>query len=157
MSGGAHPQLGTTVPRTTVRSPRKLNHCLSLTSDQYNILTPRLCGLMVRRWRLIGHFPILYYPQLGMSLRGHPTSSVSQLHSSLLQVAHVHADTRRQDRTFRAWKRHTEVMLVREKGGGRTWPQLCTPERARDYSGRCRRLARHWGTGSAIHLTRHPS
>jgi hypothetical protein len=31
-----------------------------LTPDQYNILTPRLCGLMVRRWRLIGHFPILY-------------------------------------------------------------------------------------------------
>jgi hypothetical protein len=25
--------------------------------------TPRLCGLMVRRWRLIGHFPILYCPQ----------------------------------------------------------------------------------------------
>jgi hypothetical protein len=28
--------------RTTVRSPRKFDHCLTLTSDQYNILTPRL-------------------------------------------------------------------------------------------------------------------
>jgi hypothetical protein len=41
--------------RTTVRSERKLD--LSLTSDKYNILTPRLCGLMVRRWRLIWLFP----------------------------------------------------------------------------------------------------
>ena len=30
---------------------------------------------MVRRWRLIGHFPILYYPQLEVPLRGHLTSS----------------------------------------------------------------------------------
>jgi hypothetical protein len=28
----------------------------------YNILTPRLCDLMVRRWRLIGYFLILYNP-----------------------------------------------------------------------------------------------
>jgi hypothetical protein len=47
-------------PRTSVRSPRKPNHCLSLTSVKYNILTPRLCGLMVRRWRLIDYFFILY-------------------------------------------------------------------------------------------------
>jgi hypothetical protein len=40
-------------PPLPFRSPRKLDHCLSLTSDQYSI--PRLCGLMVRRWRLIGY------------------------------------------------------------------------------------------------------
>jgi hypothetical protein len=28
----------------------------------FNVLTPRLCDLMVRRWRLIGYFPILNYP-----------------------------------------------------------------------------------------------
>ena len=52
------------------RSPRKPNHCLSLTPDQYNIWTPRLCGLMVRRWPLIGYFPILYYPQPSARTRG---------------------------------------------------------------------------------------
>ena len=26
------------------------------------IFTPRLCGLMARRWLLIGHFPVLYNP-----------------------------------------------------------------------------------------------
>jgi hypothetical protein len=41
-------------PRTTFRSPRKTNHCLSLTSDQYNILTA--LPMMVRRWRLIALF-----------------------------------------------------------------------------------------------------
>jgi hypothetical protein len=61
-----HPQetIGSQLPhpRTTVRSPRKPNHCLSLTSDQYNILTPRLCGLMVRR-ALNWLFPCPIYPQ----------------------------------------------------------------------------------------------
>jgi hypothetical protein len=30
---------------------------------------------MVHKWRLIGQFPILYYPQLEVPLRGHLTSS----------------------------------------------------------------------------------
>jgi hypothetical protein len=48
--------------RTTVRSPRKPNHCLSSTPDQYNILTPRLCDgpdgpEVALNWRL--PYPIL--------------------------------------------------------------------------------------------------
>jgi hypothetical protein len=68
----AHPPLMSSQlphPRATIRSPRKPNHCLSLTSDQYNVWTPRLCGLMVRRWHLIGHFPILYHPTPDESTR----------------------------------------------------------------------------------------
>jgi hypothetical protein len=49
-------------PRTTVRSPRKLNQLShALTSDQYNILT--LGSMMVRRWLLNWLFPsFIYHP-----------------------------------------------------------------------------------------------
>jgi hypothetical protein len=48
--------------RTDISPQRKEARPLShaLTSDQYNFLTSRLCGLMVRRRRLIGYFAILY-------------------------------------------------------------------------------------------------
>jgi hypothetical protein len=39
-------------------SSRPRSH--ALTSDSCNFLTSRLFGLVVRRWRLIGYFPILY-------------------------------------------------------------------------------------------------
>jgi hypothetical protein len=40
---------------TDISPQRKEARCLTLlTSDLSNFLTPRLCGLMVRRWRLIG-------------------------------------------------------------------------------------------------------
>jgi hypothetical protein len=38
-------------------------------------LDSRLCGLMVRRWLLIGYFPILYYPQLEVPATGASHSS----------------------------------------------------------------------------------
>ena len=44
-------RLTTSPPTDTFPQPKEaqpLSH--ALTSDQYNILTPRLCGLMVRRW-----------------------------------------------------------------------------------------------------------
>jgi hypothetical protein len=41
--------------------PKELDHCLTLFPIHLNFLI-RLCGLMVRRWRLIGNFPILYNP-----------------------------------------------------------------------------------------------
>jgi hypothetical protein len=46
--------------QSAAKGARPLSH--ALTSDLYNILTSRLCGLMVRRWRLIGYFPILCNP-----------------------------------------------------------------------------------------------
>ena len=51
------------------KEARPLSH--ALTSDQFNFLTSRLCGLMVRRWRLTGHFPILCYPSGGSRARVH--------------------------------------------------------------------------------------
>jgi hypothetical protein len=39
---------------------------------------------MVRRWLLIGYFPILYYPQLEVPPRGQLTSCGSQLTASFL-------------------------------------------------------------------------
>jgi hypothetical protein len=42
---------------------------------------------MVRRWSLIGHFPILYYPQLEVPLRGPLTSSPAFSDSSIVLQA----------------------------------------------------------------------
>jgi hypothetical protein len=48
---------------------------------------------MVRRWRLIGYFPILYNPQLEVPLRGHPPSCLllcrRQLNDVLIRNAEV--------------------------------------------------------------------
>jgi hypothetical protein len=54
--------------RTTIRSERKLKTTVS----DIRLIQHLDSSLMVRRWRLIGHFlnPI-YYPQLEVPLRGH--------------------------------------------------------------------------------------
>jgi hypothetical protein len=59
---------------TPHRSERKPNHGLSLTSDQYNILTPRRCVLMVRRWGPIS-LSIVITTRRSEALRGGQGSS----------------------------------------------------------------------------------
>jgi hypothetical protein len=69
-------EVHTTPPPPCLNSPqrkeaRPLSH--ALTSDKYNFLTARLCGLMVRRWRLIGYFHILYSPRVSALFLGQTT------------------------------------------------------------------------------------
>jgi hypothetical protein len=47
-------------------------------------LDSSLCSLMVRRWRLIGHFLILYYPWLGQPLLGIPPAKDGRLTARVL-------------------------------------------------------------------------
>jgi hypothetical protein len=48
--GRLHQARAASLPTDNCPQPKEINLCLSLTSEQYNIWTPRLCGLMVRRW-----------------------------------------------------------------------------------------------------------
>jgi hypothetical protein len=67
-------RFATSPPTDNCPQPKEAQPLSQLDTDQYNILTPRLCGLMVRRWLFIGYFPILNYLQLEMPLREHLTS-----------------------------------------------------------------------------------
>jgi hypothetical protein len=71
-------------PVTLCPQPKEAQPLSQLDTRSIQHFDSTACGLMVRRWRLIGYFPILYYPQLEVPPRGHLTSCRSnwQLHSS---------------------------------------------------------------------------